>query len=110
MPNNQRGTTEARLHARAMALTRWSNTSAADRAAALRRTRDGKRRRVENEIDPQRLLAPAELARRVDARLAAAAAAEASAKAVIARKRRTVARLTADLARLEQAGGGSDAA
>lgn len=109
MPNNQRGTTEARLHARAMALTRWSNTSAADRAAALRRTRDGKRRRVENEIDPQRLLAPAELARRVDARLAAAAA-EASAKAVIARKRRAVARLTADLARLEQAGGGSDAA
>lgn len=52
------------LHAQQASLTHWSQVE--DRAAAMQPLRDGFRRKLEREIDPDGRLAPQELERRVD--------------------------------------------
>jgi hypothetical protein len=55
---------ERQLHARAASLANWARVP--DRAAAMAPLRDGFRRKLEREIDPDGVLDPVELARRVD--------------------------------------------
>lgn len=61
--------TERHLHAQAAALAGWSMEP--NRTARTQAWRDGFTRKLEDQIDPERRLDPAELARRVEmARLA----------------------------------------
>lgn len=55
---------ERALHAQHASLTHWSRVD--NRFAATQHLRDGYRRKLEREIDPNGELAPEELARRVE--------------------------------------------
>jgi len=56
--------TERSLHAQAASLLHWSQVE--DRTEATQAWRDGFTRKLEREIDPDGLLAPQELAKRVE--------------------------------------------
>jgi len=55
---------QRRLRAQLAAHTRWAAES--DRSAATRKAREKFSERFENEVDPERTLAPAERARRAE--------------------------------------------
>ena len=56
--------TERQLHARAASLANWSRVP--DRSAAMAPLRDGFQRKLEQQVDPDGVLDPVELAKRVD--------------------------------------------